>query len=161
MAVNYEGGISIGPFQCNRSAPELTWRAGENTVSHGSPRHECLTTESRRLGIRQIDCYVLTGWLNISVITAGQSRLAISARVGCRGLSCDLLCLSPFPRILVFQLLWCSRATAASLWQLTNWRRVGLMSAQWWVWPPLWSSGQSSCLQIRRSGFDSWRYQIF
>jgi hypothetical protein len=24
--------------------------------------------------------------------------------------------------------------------------------------PPLWSSGQSSWLQIRRSGFDSWRY---
>jgi hypothetical protein len=28
-------------------------------------------------------------------------------------------------------------------------------------WPPLWSSGQSSCLQIHRSGFDSRRYQIF
>jgi hypothetical protein len=27
--------------------------------------------------------------------------------------------------------------------------------------PPLWSSGQSSWLQIQRSGFDSWRYQIF
>jgi hypothetical protein len=27
--------------------------------------------------------------------------------------------------------------------------------------PPLWSSGQSSCLQIQRSGFDSRRYQIF
>jgi hypothetical protein len=27
--------------------------------------------------------------------------------------------------------------------------------------PPLWSSGQSSCLQIQRSGFDSLRYQIF
>jgi hypothetical protein len=26
---------------------------------------------------------------------------------------------------------------------------------------PLWSSGQSSCLQIRRSGFDFRRYQIF
>jgi hypothetical protein len=26
---------------------------------------------------------------------------------------------------------------------------------------PLWSSGQSSWLQIQRSGFDSWRYQIF
>jgi hypothetical protein len=26
--------------------------------------------------------------------------------------------------------------------------------------PPLWSSGQSSCLQIQRSGFDSRRYQI-
>jgi hypothetical protein len=27
--------------------------------------------------------------------------------------------------------------------------------------PPLWSSGQSSWLQIQRSGFDSWRYHIF
>jgi hypothetical protein len=27
--------------------------------------------------------------------------------------------------------------------------------------PFLWSSGQSSWLQIQRSGFDSWRYQIF
>jgi hypothetical protein len=27
--------------------------------------------------------------------------------------------------------------------------------------PPLWSSDQSSCLQIQRSGFDSLRYQIF
>jgi hypothetical protein len=27
--------------------------------------------------------------------------------------------------------------------------------------PPLWSSGQSSWLQVQRSGFDSQRYQIF
>jgi hypothetical protein len=27
-------------------------------------------------------------------------------------------------------------------------------------WPPLWSSGQSSWLQIQRSGFDSRRYKI-
>jgi hypothetical protein len=27
--------------------------------------------------------------------------------------------------------------------------------------PPLWSSGQSSWLQIQRSGFYSLRYQIF
>jgi hypothetical protein len=27
--------------------------------------------------------------------------------------------------------------------------------------PPLWSSIQTSCLQIQRSGFDSRRYQIF
>jgi hypothetical protein len=26
-------------------------------------------------------------------------------------------------------------------------------------YPPLWSSGQSSWLQIRRPGFDSWHYQ--
>jgi hypothetical protein len=29
------------------------------------------------------------------------------------------------------------------------------------IWLPLWSSGQSSWLQIHRSGFDSWHYQIF
>jgi hypothetical protein len=28
-------------------------------------------------------------------------------------------------------------------------------------WPPLWSSGQSSWLQIQRTGFDFRRYQIF
>jgi hypothetical protein len=27
--------------------------------------------------------------------------------------------------------------------------------------PPLWSSGQSSWLQIQRSGFDSRRYHVF
>jgi hypothetical protein len=27
--------------------------------------------------------------------------------------------------------------------------------------PPLWSSGQNSWLQVQKSGFDSWRYQIF
>jgi hypothetical protein len=29
------------------------------------------------------------------------------------------------------------------------------------LWQPLWSSGQSSWLQIQRSEFDSRRYQIF
>jgi hypothetical protein len=29
------------------------------------------------------------------------------------------------------------------------------------IGPPLWSSGQSSWIQIQRHGFDSWRYQIF
>jgi hypothetical protein len=29
------------------------------------------------------------------------------------------------------------------------------------VWPPLWSSDQSSSLQIQRYGFDSRRYEIF
>jgi hypothetical protein len=28
-------------------------------------------------------------------------------------------------------------------------------------WPPLWSSGQSSWLQMQRSGFDSRRHQFF
>jgi hypothetical protein len=30
-----------------------------------------------------------------------------------------------------------------------------------YLWPPLWSNGQSSWLQIQRSGFDSQRYQNF
>jgi hypothetical protein len=30
-----------------------------------------------------------------------------------------------------------------------------------WFWPPLWSSGQISWLQIQRSGFDSRLYKIF
>jgi hypothetical protein len=29
------------------------------------------------------------------------------------------------------------------------------------LWPPLWSSGYSSLLQIQRSGFNPWSYQIF
>jgi hypothetical protein len=37
----------------------------------------------------------------------------------------------------------------------------GLFEVNAEVLPPLWSSGQSSWLQIRRSGFDSRRYQIF
>jgi hypothetical protein len=31
----------------------------------------------------------------------------------------------------------------------------------WHWWPPMWSSGQSSWLQIQRFGFDPRRYQIF
>jgi hypothetical protein len=38
---------------------------------------------------------------------------------------------------------------------------LNLWVANHFVLPPLWSSGQSSWLQIRRSGFDSWRYKIF
>jgi hypothetical protein len=41
---------------------------------------------------------------------------------------------------------------------LTDWPSV----VMWlWLWPPLWSSGQSSWLQIQRSGFDSRIYQLF
>jgi hypothetical protein len=36
-----------------------------------------------------------------------------------------------------------------------------LMALEPFCWPPLWSSGQSSLLQIQRSGFDSCHYQIF
>jgi hypothetical protein len=35
--------------------------------------------------------------------------------------------------------------------------KLGLLKGR----PPLWSSRQSSWLQIQRSGFYSWRYQIF
>jgi hypothetical protein len=43
-----------------------------------------------------------------------------------------------------------------------RWRRFGeLYDIKVSFWPPLWSSGQSSWLQIQRSGFDSRRYHIF
>jgi hypothetical protein len=29
------------------------------------------------------------------------------------------------------------------------------------IWSGMWSGGQSSRLQIQKSGFDSWHYQIF
>jgi hypothetical protein len=38
------------------------------------------------------------------------------------------------------------------MWHITNWLKINA--------PPLWSSGQSSWLQIQRPGFDSQRYQI-
>jgi hypothetical protein len=67
-------------------------------------------------------------------------------------------------------------------WIQTAWSKVALDKLHWTTFPsysllpngkgnlyrflkllgpPLWSSGQSSCLQIQRSGFDSRRYQIF
>jgi hypothetical protein len=36
-----------------------------------------------------------------------------------------------------------------------------LITIQLFLWTSLWSSGQSSWLQIQRSGFDSQLYQIF
>jgi hypothetical protein len=42
-----------------------------------------------------------------------------------------------------------------------HFRRVCNLRADCFLGPPLWSSGQSSWLQIQRSGFDSQRYQIF
>jgi hypothetical protein len=40
-------------------------------------------------------------------------------------------------------------------------RNVGKLVAanDYKAWPPLWSSGQSSWLQIQRPGFDSRHYQ--
>jgi hypothetical protein len=39
--------------------------------------------------------------------------------------------------------------------------RLKSPSVSWLNWPSLWPSGQSSWLQIQRSGFDSRHYQIF
>jgi hypothetical protein len=39
--------------------------------------------------------------------------------------------------------------------------RIFISRLFWFLWPPLWSSGESFWLQIQRSGFDSGRYQIF
>jgi hypothetical protein len=57
------------------------------------------------------------------------------------------------------------------LYRLSQFDRIGVNKKQIWeisneyVWhldgPPLWSSGQNSCLQIQMSVFDSRHYQIF
>jgi hypothetical protein len=40
--------------------------------------------------------------------------------------------------------------------------RRGIRIGIWFIeWPPLWSSGQRSLLQVQRSEFDSRHYQIF
>jgi hypothetical protein len=39
-----------------------------------------------------------------------------------------------------------------------NWQILSSVSSDW---PPMWTSEQSSWLQIQSSGFDSWHYQIF
>jgi hypothetical protein len=46
-------------------------------------------------------------------------------------------------------------------WRLCLTPRITVFSNLSIVWPPLWSSGQSSWIQIQRSGFDFRRYQIF
>jgi hypothetical protein len=43
---------------------------------------------------------------------------------------------------------------------LLLWNGGSLFNIDTSIWPPLWSSGQSSCPQIQRPGFDSRRYQI-
>jgi hypothetical protein len=45
--------------------------------------------------------------------------------------------------------------------KLANKRETQYYTVFKMAWPPLWSSGQSSWLQIQRSGFDSRSYQIF
>jgi hypothetical protein len=49
-------------------------------------------------------------------------------------------------------------STDTKLWALFSEYKRGISNFQW---PPLWSSDQSSWLQIQRSGFDSRRHQIF
>jgi hypothetical protein len=44
---------------------------------------------------------------------------------------------------------------------LINWEYFFLQNNVHFLWPPLWSNGQISWLQIRRPGFDSRHYQIF
>jgi hypothetical protein len=50
------------------------------------------------------------------------------------------------------------RVTPATLYKIIS---AYIDIAVAFIGPPLWSSGQSSRLQIQRSGFDSLRYQIF
>jgi hypothetical protein len=48
-------------------------------------------------------------------------------------------------------------------WSCTKWF-LWVQAFNWsvaWHWPPLWFGGQGSWLQIRWSGFNSRRYQIF
>jgi hypothetical protein len=51
------------------------------------------------------------------------------------------------------------RATRRYIREDGNIHELSVFNA--WHRPPLWSSGQSSWLQIRRPGFDSRHYQIF
>jgi hypothetical protein len=46
-----------------------------------------------------------------------------------------------------------------SIWQKTKSQNLNCIILE--AWPPLWSSGQCSWLQIQRSWTDSLRYQIF
>jgi hypothetical protein len=60
--------------------------------------------------------------------------------------------------------LWISICETRVPWRISKFLLFTTIFASilsWLVRPPLWSSGQSSCLQIQRSGFDSRRYQIF
>jgi hypothetical protein len=70
-------------------------------------------------------------------------------------------------------------SVCSHIWFLwgTNWISLAFCSGDvmWFLWgtnwiyicyveesrPPLWSSGQNSWLEIQRSGFYSWRYQMF
>jgi hypothetical protein len=49
--------------------------------------------------------------------------------------------------------------TAAKCWSILPKGTYIIWMFGWKCWPPLWSSGQSSWLQIRRPGFYSWYCQ--
>jgi hypothetical protein len=54
-----------------------------------------------------------------------------------------------------------SRIVCFYIWHVfkfRDWARQKIYNCEY-LWPPLRSSGQSSWLQIRRPGFDSWHYQ--
>jgi hypothetical protein len=60
---------------------------------------------------------------------------------------------------MIFLLILCTILICWRFIQLNTKMYIGESVNQ--VWPPLWSSSQSSWLQIQWSGFDSRRYQIF
>jgi hypothetical protein len=69
---------------------------------------------------------------------------------------------APFPRIAVsFKISICSGNVLSLLLSAKHLLSVrhSILSSVVSLWPPLWSSGQSSWLQIRRPGFDSRHYQ--
>jgi ribosomal protein L37E len=61
---------------------------------------------------------------------------------------------SPYSVQLYFSFLFFSFFSTTSYFVFTI-----ICMCIWVGRPPLWSSGQSSWLQIRRPGFDSWHYQ--
>jgi hypothetical protein len=78
--------------------------------------------------------------------------------------------LTPFPRVKVAWSYHFGVLTRPSLHSFVSWYSgkgqsvsplSSLLLCMGTLEPPLWSSGQSSWLQIQRSGFDSRHYQIF
>jgi hypothetical protein len=66
----------------------------------------------------------------------------------------------PFPANTTWShMLWWQRDPLTTVLHQSKW--IIFIAVFPWFWPLLWSSGQSSWLQIQRSGFDSQHYQIF
>jgi hypothetical protein len=57
-------------------------------------------------------------------------------------------------------LVW-TQVKQCAIWDGYSGTRVGFLKVIQFPWLPLWSSGQSSWLQIQRSGFDSQGFKIF